>query len=157
MMSPAAVFTVTFLPVLTKKAMQSAINIPAKIRNVIDVPTAGIVTNVGTKVPMILPTVLNAPRVPIILPLSSRDSVVYFASEGVTVPRRKRGNTNTIIHVANAAITRKLLLTANITAAEIAIIIYLPRTGIAAIQIAAIRILLYNLSGDGSLSAALPP
>ena len=63
-MSPDAAFTVTFLPVLTKKAMQSAISIPAKIRNVIVVPTAGIVTNVGTKVPIILPTVLKAPKVP---------------------------------------------------------------------------------------------
>ena len=38
-----------------------------------------------------LPTVLNAPRVPIILPLSSRESVVYFARLGVTVPSKNKG------------------------------------------------------------------
>ena len=34
-----------------------------------EVPTAGIVTKVGTKVPMMLPTVLNAPKVPTVCPL----------------------------------------------------------------------------------------
>ena len=106
-----------------------------------DVPTAGIVTKVGTKVPMMLPTVLNAPSVPMILPLSSSESVVYLASDGVTVPKRKRGNTNTTIHAAKAAIIRKLLLTVNISTAEIARIMYLPATGIAAIQMAAMRTL----------------
>ena len=56
---------------------------PEKIRNVTAVPTVGIVIKVGAKVPMILPTVLNAPSVPTVLPLSSRLSVVYFTSDGV--------------------------------------------------------------------------
>ena len=34
------------------------------MRNVMDVPTAGIVTKVGTNVPIMLPIVLNAPNVP---------------------------------------------------------------------------------------------
>ena len=54
-------------PALIKYAIERAISIPAKIRNVMAVPTAGIVTNVGKNVPIILPTVLNAPRVPIVL------------------------------------------------------------------------------------------
>ena len=65
--------------------------IPEKITKVAAVPTAGIETNVGTNVPIILPIVLNAPRVPTVLPLSSRLSTVYFTSEGVTVPRRNSG------------------------------------------------------------------
>ena len=64
---------------------------PAKIRNVTAVPTAGIDMKVGTNVPIIEPIVLNAPRVPTVLPLSSRESTVYFTSDGVTVPRRNRG------------------------------------------------------------------
>ena len=90
---------------------------------------------------MILPTVFDAPKVPMIFPLSSRESVVYFARLGVTVPSKNSGNTNTTIHAAKAAITRKLLLTVKIISAEIPIIMYLPTTGIRPIQIAAISIL----------------
>ena len=123
----------------------------------IDVPTAGIVTKVGTNVPMILPIVLNAPSVPTVLPLSSRLSTAYFTSDGVTVPSKKRGNTKMTIHAANAAMIKKLLLTVKIKSAEIPSTIYLPTTGIRAIQIAAIRILVYKRSGFGDLSALLPP
>ena len=70
---------------------------PEKIRNVTAVPTAGIVTKVGKNVPRILPTVLKAPRLPTTLPPSSRLSTVYFTREGVTVPSRNSGNTNTIM------------------------------------------------------------
>ena len=66
-------------------------DIPAKIKKVTAVPTAGMETKVGTKVPIMLPIVLKAPRVPTVLPLSSRLSTVYLTSDGVTVPRRKRG------------------------------------------------------------------
>ncbi len=79
---------------------------PANIKNVIDVPTAGIETNVGTKVPIMLPIVLNAPSVPMVLPLSSRLPTAYFARDGVTVPSKNNGNTNIIIQLANAAIIR---------------------------------------------------
>ena len=61
------------------------------MRKVTAVPTAGIEMNVGTKVPIMEPMVFAAPRVPTVLPLSSRESTVYFTSEGVTVPSRKRG------------------------------------------------------------------
>jgi cell division protein FtsZ len=91
--------------------MERAIRIPANIRKVMAVPTAGIVTNVGTKVPIILPTVLKAPKVPIIFPLSSRESVVYFARLGVTVPSKNSGKTNTTMQAAKAAITSPLLET----------------------------------------------
>ena len=47
--------------------------------------------NVGTKVPIMEPMVFAAPRVPTVLPLSSRESTVYLTSDGVTVPSRKRG------------------------------------------------------------------
>ncbi len=46
-----------------------------------DVPTAGIVTKVGTNVPIMLPIVLNAPNVPTVFPLSSRLSTEYFARD----------------------------------------------------------------------------
>lgn len=61
------------------------------------------------------------------------------------------------IHAANAAMIKKLLLTVKIKSAEIPSTIYLPATGIRAIQIAAIRILVYRRSGFGDLSALLPP
>lgn len=64
---------------------------PEKSRKVTEVPTAGMVTKVGRKVPRMLPTVLNASMLPTIRPLSSRESVVYFTREGVTVPSRNRG------------------------------------------------------------------
>lgn len=131
--------------------------IPAKIKNVTDVPTAGMVTKVGIKVPIMLPMVLNAPNVPDILPLSSRLFTVYLINDGVTVPSKKRGNTNIIIHAANAAHIRKLLFKEKSSKADIPIIIYLPATGIIAIQTDDIIILPYNLSGLGFLSAYLPP
>ena len=121
------------------------------------VPTAGIVTKVGKKVPIILPIVLKAPRFPTTFPLSSRLSTVYFAREGVTVPNKNRGNTKTTIQAAKAAQIKYQLLTEKITTAEINKIKYFPTTGIAAIQIAAIMILPYSLPGSGFLSAALPP
>ena len=77
--------------------------------------------------------------VPTVFPLSSRLSTEYFAREGVTVPNKNNGNTNTSIHEANAAIIRKLLFTVNTSNADTASIIYLPSTGIAAIHIAAIN------------------
>ena len=104
-----------------------------------EVPTAGIVTKVGTKVPMMLPTVLNAPKVPTVCPLSSRLSTEYFTREGVTVPSKNKGNTKITMQAANAAMMRKLLLTVKISSAEIPRIMYLPTTGIRAIQMAAIQ------------------
>ena len=122
-----------------------------------EVPTAGIVTKVGTKVPMILPMVLKAPSVPTVFPLSSRLSTVYFTSDGVTVPSKNRGNTKITIQAQNAAIIKKLLFTVKISSADIPRIIYFPTTGINAIQMAAINILPYSLSGFGDLSALFPP
>ena len=84
------------------------------MRNVIEVPTAGIVTKVGTNVPIMLPIVLNAPSVPTVFPLSSRLSTEYFTRDGVTVPSKNSGNTKITIHATNAAIMRKLLLTVKI-------------------------------------------
>ena len=77
-----------------------------KIRKVILVPTAGMVTKVGRKVPRILPIVLQAPSLPTTMPLSSRLPTVALTSAGVTVPRRKSGKTNRRMQEANAATTR---------------------------------------------------
>ena len=44
---------------------------PEKIRKVIAVPTAGMVTKVGRNVPIMLPMVLNAPRFPTALALGN--------------------------------------------------------------------------------------
>ena len=115
------------------------IRIPEKIRNVMEVPTAGMVTKVGTKVPMMLPTVLNAPRVPTVCPLSSRLSTEYFTREGVTVPSKNKGNTKITMQAANAAMMRKLLLTVKISSAEIPRIIYFPTTGISAVELIRVR------------------
>ena len=87
-----------------------------------EVPTVGMLINVGTNVPMMLPTVLKALRFPTIFPLSSRLSTVYFTREGVTVPSKKSGNTKIIMHAANAAITRKLVLMVNTSRAEMPMI-----------------------------------
>ncbi len=122
-----------------------------------DVPTEGIVTKVGTKVPMMLPMVLNAPSRPTVLPLSSRLSIVYLASDGVTVPSRNSGNTKTAMHETNAAQIRKLLLTEKMSSAEMPRMIYLPTTGIRPIHTAANKMRPYSLSGLGSLSAERPP
>ena len=123
----------------------------------IEVPTAGIVTKVGTNVPIMLPIVLNAPSVPTVFPLSSRLSTEYFTRDGVTVPSKNKGNTKITIQAANAAIIRKLLLTVKISSADMRRTIYFPTTGISAIQIAATRILAYSLSGSGDRSALFPP
>ena len=121
--------------------MQSTSKMPAKIKNVIDVPTAGILMNVGTNVPIMLPIVLLALSLPTTLPLSSKLSTENLTREGVTVPSKNNGNTNITIQATKPAITRKLLLTVKISSADIPIIIYFPTTGIAAIQIAAMMIL----------------
>ena len=89
---------------------------------------------------MMLPMVLNAPRLPTVLPLSSRLSTEYFAREGVTVPSRNSGNTKITMQAANAAHIRKLVFTAKISTAEIPSTMYFPTTGMAAIQTAATRI-----------------
>ena len=120
--------------------MDNASKIPAKIRKVIDVPTAGIVTNVGTKVPIMLPIVLNAPSVPTVFPLSSRLLTEYLTSDGVTVPSKNNGNTKITIQATNAARIRKLLFTEKIRTAEMPTMIYFPTTGINAIHKAATMI-----------------
>ncbi len=154
-METMAIFLCVLL--FIKYIMHNALKIPANISIVMLVPTDGIVINVGTNVPIMLPIVLNAFSVPTVLPLSSRLSTEYLASEGVTVPSKNNGNTNITIQAANAAITRKLLFTVNISSAEIPSIIYLPNTGISAIHIAAVSILTYSLPGSGFLSALFPP
>ena len=133
-------FVIPFFP-LIKYARESARRIPAKIRNVMEVPTAGIEIKVGTNVPIILPMVLKAPSVPTVLPLSARLSTEYLAKEGVTVPRRNNGNTKITIHAANAAQIRKFVLTVKIRSADMPRMIYFPTTGIAPIHTAAIKIL----------------
>ena len=140
-----------------KYTTDKASKIPAKIRNVMEVPTAGMEIKVGTNVPIMLPIVLNAPNVPTVCPLSSRLSTEYFTRDGVTVPSKNNGNTKITIHATNAATIRKLLLTVKMSSAEIPSTMYFPTTGISAIQIAAIMILPYNLSGFGDLSALFPP
>lgn len=67
---------------------------------------AGMVTKVGRNVPRMLPMVFMAPRVPTIFPLSERESMVYLAREGVTVPSRNRGNTKSSRQVTMAAMIR---------------------------------------------------
>ena len=76
---------------LRKKARAMASRMPEKMRKVTAVPTAGMVTKVGRKVPRMLPMVLQAPSLPTVRPLSSSDSTVAFTSEGVTVPSRNSG------------------------------------------------------------------
>ena len=97
-----------------KYTTDKASKIPAKIRNVMEVPTAGMEIKVGTNVPIMLPIVLNAPNVPTVCPLSSRLSTEYFTREGVTVPSKNKGNTKITMQAANAAMMRKLLLTVKI-------------------------------------------
>ena len=124
---------------LVKYSSPSSRSTPEKIRNVTAVPTEGIVTKVGRNVPMMLPTVLKAPRLPTTLPPSSRELTVYFTREGVTVPSRNSGNTNTIMQERNAARIRKLLLMVSTRAPEISRITYFPTSGIAPIHTAEIR------------------
>ena len=57
------------------------------------------------------------------------------------MPSRNSGNTKITIQAARAAQMRKLVLTVKISRAEIPMMMYLPTTGIAAIQTAATRIL----------------
>ena len=104
-----------------------------------EVPTAGIVTKVGRKVPRMLPTVLQAPRRPTVRPPSSRLSVAAFTSEGVTVPSRNSGKTNSSMQETKAATERKFVLIVKISSADTPRITYRPSTGMAAIQTAAIR------------------
>ncbi|OQA26416.1 MAG: hypothetical protein BWY61_00675 [Firmicutes bacterium ADurb.Bin354] len=152
--TPTAAFPFLFT---IKYAAPMTSNTPEKIRNVTEVPTAGIVTNVGIKVPIMLPMVLHAPSLPATLPLSSRSDTVYFISEGVTVPNRNRGNTNMIIHAAKAAhisnpvdmVTIMMPVTSSIT--------YFPTTGMRPIHTAAISIRIKSFDGSGSLSAHFPP
>ena len=129
-----------FILELTKYIMQRISKIPANIRNVTLVPTAGILIKVGTKVPMMLPMVLLAFSFPTTLPLSSKLSTENLTNEGVTVPSKNNGYTNIIIQAAKAAIVKKPVLTVNINRAEMPIIKYFPTTGIAAIQRAAMMI-----------------
>lgn len=111
--------------------------IPENSRKVTAVPTAGMVTKVGRKVPRMLPMVLQAPRVPTTLPLSSRLSTMYFTREGVTVPSRNRGKTKMTIQAQKAAITKKWVLMVRTNRPEMPKIMYFPSTGMAAIQTAA--------------------
>ena len=131
--------------------------IPENIKNVTAVPTAGIVTKVGRKVPIMLPTVLKAPSIPTVLPLSSLPVTVYRTREGVQVPSRKQGNTKIIIAERNAAITRRLWLMVITSSPVIRRIRYFPAKGIAAIQTAASSMRRYSRSGSGFLSALRPP
>ena len=84
--------------------------------------------------------VLQALSMPTVRPLSSRLPMVYFTSEGVTVPSRKSGNTKMIMQETKAAMIRKLVLMVKIRSAETPRMTYFPTTGIAAIHTAAIRI-----------------
>lgn len=102
-----------------------------------EVPTVGILIKVGTKVPIILPMVLDAFSIPTTLPLSSSLSTQNLTKEGVTVPIKNNGKTKITIQAMNPASIRKLLFTVNISKPDITTIIYFPSTGIAAIQIAA--------------------
>ena len=61
-----------------------------------------------------------------------------FAAACMSYYLKNSGYTNMIMHAANAATIKKFVLTARITAADIAITRYLPTTGISAIHIAAI-------------------
>ena len=114
---------------------------PEKIRKVAAVPTAGIVTKVGRKVPIMLPMVFSAPSSPMVLPLLSRLCMVYFTREGVTVPSSTQGKAKITRQVTRAAHTRKLWFTKAASSREMPAIRYRPTKGIRAIQIAAMRIL----------------
>ena len=64
--------------------------------------------------------------------------MVYLTSDGVTVPSRNSGNTKMTMQARNAAIIRKFVSIAIISRPEMPMMIYLPSSGIAAIQTAAI-------------------
>ena len=120
-----------------KYAMPMAASTPEKIKNVAAVPTAGMVTNVGTKVPMMLPMVLSALSLPTVLPVSSRLSTVKRVSDGVTVPSSTHGNAKITRHAASAAQTMKFFVTKSASSSEMPAIRYRPTNGMSAIQMAA--------------------
>lgn len=60
---------------------------------------------------MMLPMVPRASSSPTVRPLSSRLSVAYFISEGVTVPSSMSGTTKRAKQLPSEAQTRKLLFT----------------------------------------------
>ena len=68
--------------------------------------------------------------------MSSRLSVVYLTSEGVTVPSRNSGNTKISIQARNAAHIRKFVFTVTIKTPVTPTMISLPAKGIAAIHTA---------------------
>ena len=117
--------------------MPMAASTPEKIKNVAAVPTAGMVTNVGTKVPMMLPMVLSALSLPTVLPVSSRLSTVKRVSDGVTVPSSTHGNAKITRHAASAAQTRKFFVTKSASSSEMPAMRYRPTNGMSAIQMAA--------------------
>ncbi len=95
---------------------------------------------VGTKVPMMLPTVLSAFRRPTVLPVSSRLSTVNFVSDGVTVPSRTHGKAKNITRqAANAAHTRKFFVMNAASRMEIPAMSQRPANGMSAIHIAAMK------------------
>ena len=108
--------------------------IPANIKNVAAVPTAGIVTKVGKKVPMILPIVLSAPSRPTVDALLSKSWVVYLTKHGVTVPNSISGNIKITTHDINDAQTRKFLVIIMAIPNDIPVMIYLPKKGINATE-----------------------
>ncbi len=110
---------------------------PAKSRKVAAVPTAGMVTKVGRKVPRMLPMVLRALSRPTVLPVSSRLSTVKRVREGVTVPRRTQGKAKIRRQAARAAQTRKFLVTKAARSRLTPPMSQRPTKGIRAIQMAA--------------------
>ena len=106
-----------FLREMKKPRLMTA-RIAAKMRKVRAVPTAGMVTKVGRKVPMMLPMVPRASSSPTVRPLSSRLSVAYFISEGVTVPSSMSGTTKRAKQLPSEAQTRKLLFTNSASSPE---------------------------------------
>ena len=91
------------------------------------------------------------------MPVLSRLLTEYFTNDGVTVPNRNSGKTNRTIQVTKAAQIRKLVSMAMTSRPVTSRMMYLPKTGIAAIQTADIIIRLYRLAGSGFRSAILPP
>ena len=106
-----------FLREMKKPRLMTA-RMAAKMRKVRAVPTAGMVTKVGRKVPMMLPMVPRASSSPTVRPLSSRLSVAYFISEGVTVPSSMSGTTKRAKQLPSEAQTRKLLFTKSASSPE---------------------------------------
>ena len=129
----------------------------AKIMKVHAVPTAGMVMKVGVKVPIIEPIVFRALSSPTIFPFSSRLLTAYLTSAGETLPRSIRGKTKRRIQERRDAHIRKLEPASRASARETTAITYLPTKGIAAVHTATIRMRKYILSGEGFLSASLPP